>query len=175
MTRPVCFPLALVLLLGVGGCAAAGHTSSPWEWGGGVRLAPGWAVGDGDFTAHPMASYTYLSFDGGHDSLWELGGQLRKPLSAGSASTQGLWIGVEGALSYLNTVIDGVDGLIDSDSDGTTGFSATALAGMPVGESRWGFNLYAGAGISHYGSTGVNIRVGVDLQPWFLEQWRPGG
>jgi hypothetical protein len=104
---------------------------------------------------------------GGHDSLWELGAQIRKPVSTGGERAS-LWIGAEGALSYLNTVLDPIDGMIDSYSEGTTGFSATALAGMPVGESRWGFNLYAGAGVSHYGSTGVNIRLGVDLQPWFL-------
>jgi len=50
--------IAGVLAFAVAGCAAAGHTSSPWEWGGGVRIAPGWAVGspDANLTAHPMAS-----------------------------------------------------------------------------------------------------------------------
>jgi len=79
------------------------------------------------------------------------------------------WLGAEGALSYLNTVDDGFQGS-ESFSDGTTGLSLTALAGIPVGESRWGVNLYGGAGISHYGSTGINIRAGVDLQPWFLSR-----
>jgi len=73
------------------------------------------------------------------------------------------------------TVVDGIEGSFDSFSDGTAGFSATALAGMPVCESRWGFDLHAGAGAGHYGSTGINIRLGVDLQPWFLERWQPGG
>lgn len=63
--------------------------------------------------------------------------------------------------------MDGFNGS-GSSSDGTTGFSLTALAGLPVGQSRWGVNLYGGAGISHYGSTGINFRAGVDLQPWFL-------
>lgn len=157
--------LVLVLLLPLGGCAVAGHTSSPWEWGGGVRIAPGlWELGEGGATAHPMASYTYLSFDGGHDSLWEFGGQLRKPFSAAERS---LWFGGEAAFSILRTTID-FDG--NSSTGSTNGWSLTALVGSPVGNSRWGPNLYAGAGISNYGSQGWNIRLGVDLQPAFLWQ-----
>jgi hypothetical protein len=113
-----------------------------------------------------MASYTYLSFDGGHDTLWELGGQLRKPLGTSGRS---LWLGAEAAGSYLNTVID-AGGEAGEYSDGTTGFSLTALAGLPVGQSRWGLNLYLGGGISNYGSSGINIRAGMDIQPWFLSR-----
>ena len=153
----------LVLMISMTGCAVAGHTSSPWEWGGGVRLAPGlWEVGDGGMTAQPMASYTYLSFEGGHDSLWELGGQLRKPFSAGERS---LWFGGEAAFSHLRTTID-FDEM--SFTGSTNGWSLTALIGAPVGQSRWGPNLYFGAGISDYGAQGWNVRLGVDLQPTFL-------
>jgi hypothetical protein len=159
--------LLAFLLVATSGCAASAHRSSPWEFGGGVRLAPGFSVGEGNLTAHPMLSYTYLSFDGGHDSLWELGGQIRKPLSSATAGGRPLWIGGEAALSRLNTVVDVPDGQFDL-SNGTNGFSLTALAGVPLGQSRWGFNAYAGAGISNYGSTGFNLRLGVDLQPWFL-------
>jgi len=70
--RRLAHALALSVLVPLGGCVAAGHTSSPWEWGGGVRIAPAiWGVGESGMTAHPAAGYTYLSFDGGHDSLWE--------------------------------------------------------------------------------------------------------
>lgn len=154
-------PLALALgVVTVSGCAAAGHTSSPWEWGGGVRVAPGlWDVGDAGMTAHPMVSYTYLSFEGGNDQLWEFGGQLRKPLGG----ERPLWLGGEATFSHLRTNFD-----MTSFSGSTNGWSLTAMVGMPVGESRWQPNLYAGAGISDYGAQGWNIRLGVDLQPTFL-------
>ena len=158
--------VSLITLMGLlGGCFAAGHTSSPWEWGGGVRVAPGLStLGEGDVTVHPMASYTYLSFDGGHDDLWEIGAQLRRPF--GERDRQP-WLGIEGAASLLRETSQ-FGGFDFSDSNG--GFSITALAGVPFSDSRWAPNLYAGAGISHYGSTGFNIRVGIDLQPWFLDR-----
>jgi hypothetical protein len=158
---------SLVLAFTTSGCFAAGHHSSPWEWGLGARVAPGFPVGQGDLTAHPMVSYTYLDFEGGHDALYELGGQIRKPLSR-RAGQRPLWVGVEGAVSHLKTVIDAGGGY--TYSQGTNGVSAAALVGAPLGQSRWGFNLYGGFGISHYASTGINIRAGVDLQPWFLSK-----
>lgn len=147
----------------LGGCAVAGHTSSPWEWGGGVRVAPAlWELGDAGVTAHPMASYTYLSFDGGNDQLWEFGAQLRKPLGN---EAQSPWIGGEAAFSRLNTSIDGAG---DASDSSTNGYSFTAMIGKPFGSSRWQPSIYAGAGISDYGAQGWNIRLGVDLQPEFL-------
>jgi hypothetical protein len=122
-------------------------------------------VSEGTLTAHPMFSYTYLDFDGGHDGLWEFGGQIRKPMASGGARP--FWLGGEAAVSHLTT---SVDALGTSFSSSTNGFSLTALAGRAIGQSRWGFNLYGGAGLSHYGSTGFNIRAGIDLQPWFLTQ-----
>ena len=157
------FRLIPVLLLSLGGCVAAGHTSSPWEWGGGVRVAPGlWSVGDGDVTLHPAAGYTYLSFDGGHDGLWEVGGQVRKSVDTG---TRSIWFGGEATFSHLRTTFDYGEGSVTSS---TNGYSFTALIGTPVGDSRWGPNIFAGAGISDYGSQGWNVRVGLDFQPSFL-------
>jgi hypothetical protein len=152
----------LVLLAGASlpaGCGAAMHRSSPWEYGFSIRPAPGFPVGSGQVTLHPTVSYTYLSFEGGKDELFEIGGQVRRPLG-------GFWVGAEVAAARLRTSFD--EELIDSYS--TNGWSATALAGVPVTDSKWGINLYAGGGISHYGSTGMNLRAGVDLQPWFLRR-----
>ena len=158
------FPVVLLAAVSASGCFAAGHTSSPWEWGGGLRVAPGFAVRGEETTLHPMASYTYLSFDGGYDGLMELGGQVRQRVTPASGSR--LWVGAEGAVSRLSTNIDGYS----QGSESSNGWSLTALVGAPVGQSRWGLNLYAGAGVSNYGSSGKNIRVGVDLQPWFLKK-----
>ena len=96
-----------------------------------MRIAPGLPVGQGGMTVHPVVSYTYLKWDGGHDELREVG-------SGYSAST--------------------------------SGWSLSPLAGIPVGTSKWGLNFYAAAGLSHYGGNGVNVRFGVDLQPWFLKR-----
>lgn len=159
LLRPL---LVLALLPMFAACSgiAAGHTSSPWEWGGGVRLAPAFAVGDGDVTVHPMAGYTYLSFDGGNDQLFEFGAQVRKPLGS---EARPLWIGGEGTYSRLETSIDG--GGADF---GTNGWSATAMLGKPIGDGDWQPNVWAGAGISDYGAQGWNIRLGIEVQPPFV-------
>lgn len=155
--------LLLVALLPTTGCFAAGHTSSPWEWGGGVRAAPAlWDVGESGMTAHPAAGYTYLSFDGGHDALYEVGAQIRKPIDSGARS---FWVGGEFTLSRLSTSFS-VGGTDFSSS--TNGFSLTGLFGVPVGTSRWGPSIFAGVGISDYGAQGWNVRLGLDLQPTFL-------
>ena len=146
------------------GCASEWHASSPWEWGPGIRAAPMlWTLREGT-TVHPMASYSYLSFDGGHDDRFELGGQVRQTTSLVPMGSRRLWVGGEAAFAVLRTNVDGFD------SQSTNGWSTTALAGLPVGDTRWGLNVYAGAGVSNYGSSGRNLRIGVDLQPWFLQR-----
>ena len=155
-------PRAQVSLPSVNGGPATtrvlAYDSDAWEWGWGLRAAPAFQTGSPGVTVHPMASYSYLNFDGGHDDRFEFGGQARKALSS-------FWVGAEAAIAVLRTHIDNVD-----DTDNYNGWSATALAGVPVGESRWGASIYGGAGYSHYGSSGVNVRVGLDLQPWFFRR-----
>jgi hypothetical protein len=141
----------------------ANGSEEPWEKGIGLRLAPGFALGQGT-TVHPTLGYTYLSFDGGRDDLFELGGQIRRQLTPGAKGVAGFWFGGEVAVAKLRTSID------DVPSTSTNGWALTALAGFPLGESKWGMHLYGGAGISHYGTQGVNIRAGIDLQPWFLKR-----
>jgi len=153
-------PRAQVSVPSVNGAPATtrvvAYDSDAWEWGVGVRAAPAFQTGSPGVTIHPMASYAYMTFDGGHDDRFEFGGQARKALSS-------FWLGAEAAIAVLRTHIDNVD-----DTENTNGFSATALAGVPVGEARWGASIYGGAGYSHYGSSGINLRVGLDLQPWFF-------
>ena len=145
--------------------SAVALSSSAWEWGPGFRAAPGFPLGTTGMTIHPMVSYTYLSFDGGHDNRYEAGGQIRKPLSPRVNGSGGFWIGLEAGVAVLSEQLDG-----GVDAGSSTGPSITALAGIPVSDSRWGVNLYGGAGLSHYGSTGVQVRAGIDLQPWFLRR-----
>jgi hypothetical protein len=143
-------------VFGVGG-------EEPWEKGLGLRLAPGFTLGEGT-TVHPTVGCTYLSFEGGRDDLFELGGQIRRQMSPGASGIAGFWFGGEVAVAKLRTSID------DIPSTSTNGWALTALAGFPLGDSKWGLNLYGGAGISHYGTQGVNVRAGLDLQPWFLKR-----
>lgn len=151
----------VILLLSA--CQATGHHNSPWSWGGGVRVAPGWALGTEDGpSVHPMASYTYLSFSGGHSDVFELGGQLRQRIGTGG---QGLWVGAEGGYARIRSSFDGSSG-----SASSNGWAAGGLAGIPVGQSRWGVNVYGAGGIMNFGSTGYSVRAGFDLQPWFLRQ-----
>lgn len=132
----------LAALVSAGACAVAGHTSSPWEWGGAVRLAPGlWNLNDGDATIHPVASWTYLSFDGGNDQLLELGGQLRFPM--GAASARPFWVGGEATFSHLRTSFDVPGGTSTGSSNG---YSITGLVGAPVGDNRWGPTSTPGSG-----------------------------
>jgi hypothetical protein len=55
-------------------------------------------------------------------------------------------------------------------SSSTSGWSLNAMAGVPVFQGKWGPSLYGAAGVSHYGGSGVNVRLGVDFQPWFLKR-----
>lgn len=155
---------SLLVLVAVTGCAAHGHTSSPWEFGGGIRPAPGFAVGQAGMTVHPTVGYTYLSFDGGKDELFEYGAQLRRPVQRTASGETRLWVGAEAVLATLRTSGSGFP------SYSTSGWALSAMAGLPVLDSRWGVNVYGAAGITDYGSSGVNVRIGVDLQPWFLRR-----
>jgi hypothetical protein len=140
------------------------YDSDAWEWGVGARIAPAFQTGTPGLTVHPMASYAYMTFDGGHDDRFEFGGQLRKALGR-SVTSRGWWLGAEAAIAVLRTHIENVD-----DTESYNGWSATALAGVPVSDDRWGASIFGGAGVSYYGRSGINVRVGLDLQPWFLKR-----
>jgi hypothetical protein len=152
---------AMLVLVPLAGCAVAGHTSSPWQWGGTLRPAPGlWSLGQGDATVHPMVGYTYLSFDGGNNQLFEFGPQLRFPMGQ---AERPFWVGGEATVSLVRTKFDGAPG-----TSTNNGWTITGLAGMPFGDSRWGPSVFGGVGISDYGAQGWNVRFGIDLQPTFL-------
>jgi hypothetical protein len=158
-TRRLHVALVLLAVLATSRCASglSGHTSSPWEWGAHFRAAPGFLLGQGPTTIHPMASYTLLTFDGGRDDLFEIGGQIRYPLSS-------FWVGGEVAASRLRTSFD--NDLLPTSSN--NGWSVTGLIGVPVGQSEWQLNLIGGAGISDYGGSGKNIRLGIEVHPPFI-------
>jgi len=138
-------------------------SSSDWEYGVGFHAAPAISTNSPGLTIHPMVSYAYLKFDGGHDDRILFGGQVRKALSSAMTAP---WIGAEAAAGFIRTHIDDID-----DTDNTGGFSVSALGGIPVSESRWRASLFAGVGYSYFDGGGINLRVGLDLQPGFMKTW----
>lgn len=146
----------LLAILPLSGCFLALHNSAEeWQPGLGLRPAPGlFTAGSG--TIHPVLGFTYHTFDGGSDQLFEVGAQFRRPIPG----DRPLWIGGEFTLSRLRTSID-----FNGASFSNNGWSATALGGMPFGDNEWGTNLFAGVGFSDYGGSGINLRFGLDLQP----------
>lgn len=140
--------------------------ASPLEYGIDVRAAPGFDVGDGGLSVHPTAAYARGIFggvDGVTNSFIHLGGQLRLDPNPEEA---GLWFGAEGTWTRRRTSFDGSPGA------GTrNGWTAAALAGFPLTELSFGvINAYAAAGLIDTGSSGPYFRVGLDLQPAFLQR-----
>jgi hypothetical protein len=136
--------------------SSEGHTSSPWEFGPSVRVtSPVFTFGA--TTVHPMGSYTYLSYDGGHEHRLEGGAQVRQQVGTrreGGSS----WLGAELAAAYLKDQYE-------TGSDDYTGWSATALGGIPVQVGSARFGIVGGAGVSRYSSSGwgKNVRLGVEF------------
>jgi hypothetical protein len=143
--------------------AAAGSGDYEAEWGVGVHAAPVIATLSPGVTVHPMVSYTYFNFDGGHDDRFELGGQVRKSFSG--MGPRGLWVGGEAAYALFRTHIDNVD-----DTDNTNGWSAAALLGIPVGDAVRNASVFGALGLADYGGSSFIFRLGFDWQPSFMKR-----
>lgn len=168
--RSLCTTFGFIVFgaVGLSSCAAFAHRSSPWEYGPGVRLAPAmWDIGDEGTTAHPVVQYAYLNHDGGHESMYGGGVQIRKPtdLFASADQSRPNWFAIEAMAALLRDSYE-FDGGDFSESNG--GVAATAFFGRPVSDGEWQPSAYAGFGFSHFGGFGINIIVGVDVQPPFL-------
>ena len=135
-----------------------GHTSSPWEWGPSIRITiPVWR--SNNISIRPMGSFTYLTYDGGHENRFEFGGQVRYAIREANGPTK-FWIGAEAAYAILKDSYTG-------GSDSYDGPSATALFGFPLSGGRWNPQIVGGAGVSKYSSsgTGKNVRLGISVTP----------
>lgn len=142
--------------------AAASSSSSDAEWGVGVHAAPAFNTGSPGVTLHPLVSYTYFKFDGGHDDRFEAGGQVRKAMTGMGA--RGFWLGAEAAYALFRTHIDNVD------TDNTNGWSVAGLLGIPVGDATQRMSLYGGVGYADYGGSSIIAKIGVDWQPSFMKR-----
>lgn len=156
--RPV-WACSGILVLVASGCVAAvggaGHSSSPWELGGTVRGLASYPLGPAGLSGGPVASYSYLKWDGGggQDHLFEVGGHLRKSFSMGVRSP---WVGVEAGVARMNSSGGGY-------SAHSTGWSTWVHAGVPVTAS---VSVFGGGGITGlWDGTGKNIRLGIEFAP----------
>ena len=144
--------------------AAAAASSSDYdaEWGIGFRAAPSVSTLSPGVTVHPMVSYTYFSFDGGHDDRFEAGGQVRKSMSG--MRSRGFWIGGEAAYALFRTHIDKLD------TENTNGWSVAFLLGLPVGDAVRNMSVYGGVGLADYGGSSYVAKIGLDWQPSFMKR-----
>ena len=141
--------LYVAIAVGLGGCRAVAESYSPWTTGFGLKVSPGFAMGEAEDgpTVHPSLSISRM--EGG--SNWvELGGQIRWHLNL---FDQDVWTGAEAMAGRIS---------------GTTGFAGSALFGVPIGDNRWHPSVYASVGFTNYSTTGRVVSAGIDLQPWFL-------
>lgn len=142
--------------------AAQSSSSSDAEWGVGVHAAPAFNTGSPGVTVHPMVSYTYFSFDGGHDDRFEAGGQVRKSMSG--MGSRGFWLGAEAAYALFRTHIDNVD------TQNTNGWSVAGMLGVPVGDAMRNMSVFGAVGYADYGGSSVIFRAGLDWQPSFMKR-----
>jgi hypothetical protein len=152
-------PVMILISLSLSGCAAAvsgaGHRSSPWEFGGGVRAGLLYPIDAVGVSAGPMASYSYLRWDGGggHDHLFELAAQIRKAITAADRSP---WVSAEAGFAHMTSV----SGEFDANS---SGWSAWVHAGLPITQN---ISAFGGGGLTGlWDGTGKNFRLGLEMRP----------
>lgn len=154
--------LAAMTLSGAG-CVSTvsveGHNSSPWELGPSIRFTYPMSTRLQGTTFNPMASYTYLHYDGGHEDRFEAGAQVRRYSGRAGNPVSGFWFGAEAAAAVLRDNFTG-------GSESYTGGSLTALVGIPVSEGKRAIQIVGGAGWSYYGSAGKNVRLGIEFNPF---------
>ena len=151
------------ILVAAAGCAtveanANGETSSPWVWGPGVRVLGQRTLDAPGTTLNPMGVYNLYFQDGGTVHRLEAGAQVRKYSDPADNSFAGFWYGGEAAVGWLH---DRFEGGTSSHFGGSFG----PVVGIPVRRGAKPVHMIAGAGLSHYGSLGYNVRLGVEFKP----------
>ena len=134
------------------------HDSGITEWGPGVRATVPIGLHTPRAALQPMGSYTRLMYDGGHENRFEVGAQGRY-LLASKPTDRPMWVGAELAYAWLKDEYDGGSGSYD-------GPSATALFGLPLTKSPLNPTLVGGVGVTHYSNTGMNLRLGITINPF---------
>ena len=148
------------------GCAAAGtgKKASPIEWGFSFHAVPAFDVGtDGATSVHPLLGYNYLNYDGGHDNIYQLGGQLRR-----SVVDSPLWYGGEFAYDRFTSSTDGAT----FDEPSWNGFNLGGLIGYELDTSFATSSLFGSfSRVQFLGTDGFDgwggwlFKVGYEVQP----------
>ena len=152
--------LGLVLVLS--GCFAS-RTKAPGVYGVDLRASPGVPIG-GRLSAHPTVAWARSVFGGGTEGATtatvHAGGQLRLSVLPGK-----LWVGAEGGYARQRRTFEAGG----PDDETTNGWTAAALIGFPLAEGQLlSLHYYAAFGMSGFDSSGPYGRIGLDVQPGFL-------
>lgn len=154
-----------------------GKKCSPTEIGYGFQFDPGYQIGNSNNSVHGLLSYSRLSFDGGHDNMYQFGGQFRHYHN--SFSDGGLWYGGEASYVRFTSVYNNDEWYNEKPRAG--GFAMGGLVGYRLPVKAVPISGYAGVGFVTFGdfksddmvvdagATGVTFRIGVSLH--LLSLW----
>ncbi|MCF8228652.1 MAG: hypothetical protein K9G58_03445 [Bacteroidales bacterium] len=166
------FIIIIIAAFLLSGCVSlTGKKASPMEIGYGLQLDPGMQIGSTNNSAHLLLSYARLSFDGGHDNMYQIGGQFRHYHD--SFDKGGLWYGGEMAYVRFTSIYD--ESLFVDSNPRAGGFALGGLAGYKFPCKKIPFSGYVSLGLVNFGDfkagdvtfdaggTGFTFRVGISL------------
>ena len=136
---------------------AAAERSSPWVVGPSVQAFDQRPLSGPGTTLNPMAAYNLYFQDGGTVHRLEAGAQIRKYNGVAGNALGGMYFGGEAAVGWLH---DRYEGGTSSHFGGSFG----PIVGLPLRQGPKPVHLTGLVGLSHYGSTGYNVRVGVEFK-----------
>ena len=151
LTRTLQWMLILLPFLLTGCASVNGISESPLRIGYGVQADPGWQIGNSNSSVHALLGYSRISFKGGggHNNIWQFGGQFRHSLSKEPA--RGFWIG--GELSYLSIVSKSDGSSIDPKAPA---FTIGALAGYRLPVEKLPMSIYFAPAYLNRGKFKIN-------------------
>ena len=171
------FALIAAATITLAGCATAEpagniteETSSPWQFGVGARVTAEVAESEVG-SLRGLVGVQRQWFDGGHDNIFTVGLQGRRPLKADQPERT--WIG--GELTYNNWRVQD-----DFTNPVSNVIGLAAMAGHPLGEGTvqvWGSagllffgDFKADSEVSFEGGTGYQFQLGLAFPGLFERQ-----
>lgn len=154
--NPLGFLLVSAVCLILGGCASVETVSeSPLRVGYGFRVTPGMQIKNGNSSAHLVAGYSRIAFQGGggRNDIFLGGLQFRHALTA--KSPEGFWIGAEASYLYFNNKFDN-----SSTKQSASGFSIGPMAGYRFLAGKLPLSAYLAPGYLRRGKFKTNGTTG---------------
>lgn len=149
------FPISALFFL-LGGCTSLETISeSPLRTGYGFRATPGIQIKDGNSSAHFVAGYSRIAFQGGtgRNDIFQAGLQFRHSLS--KKSPEGFWIGAETSYLYFNNKFKN-----SSNKQTASGFSIAPMAGYRFLVGKVPLSAYMAPGYLRRGKFKTNGTTG---------------